>query len=261
MDNNLKLYSQKAISVSTFIGGPLAAGILIRRNFINLGKDQQGKNALYIGIISTIILFGSMFFVPENIMEKMPNMIIPAIYTGIIYFLVDKLQGVELKDHEANEGSFYSGWNSAKVGLLSLVAILAVLFSGAFLSEDLSNFTFDSFAYEKRMTTFTKNETVSMEVFQGFDDKTVEVLIIELNESIKLWQENIVIMNKIDSELDLSEVTIMQNKMFLEYSNLRIKHFSLILKAIEENTDIYNDKVETLVQKINDKVTLINELQ
>ena len=38
-----ELYTQRAIGIATFFGGPLAAGILVRRNFINLGNEQYGK--------------------------------------------------------------------------------------------------------------------------------------------------------------------------------------------------------------------------
>jgi len=95
-----QLYSQKAIGIATFFGGPLAAGILVRRNYINLGKEVYGKHALSIGIISTFLLFVGIFSMPEHIMAKVPNTILPAIYTAIIYLVVEKLQGRELKEHK-----------------------------------------------------------------------------------------------------------------------------------------------------------------
>lgn len=42
--SNKKLYSQKGISIATFFGGPLAAGYLIRQNFIALGKEPEVYN-------------------------------------------------------------------------------------------------------------------------------------------------------------------------------------------------------------------------
>ena len=81
----IKLYSKKAIGIATFIGAPLAVSILIRNNYIELGKNEKGKAALIIGTISTILLFIGIFMIPENIMSKVPNQIIPLIYTGIIY--------------------------------------------------------------------------------------------------------------------------------------------------------------------------------
>ena len=83
----VELYSQRAISIATYFGGPLAAGILARQNFINIGKDQLGKNALIVSIISTVLLFAGIFSVSEEIMDKVPNALIPLIYTGIIYLI------------------------------------------------------------------------------------------------------------------------------------------------------------------------------
>jgi hypothetical protein len=36
----IKLYSKRSISIVTYFGGPFAAGILVRQNYISLGKDQ-----------------------------------------------------------------------------------------------------------------------------------------------------------------------------------------------------------------------------
>jgi len=56
LTKNLKFYSQKAIGIATFIGGPLAAGYLIRENYLSLEKPNEAKKSLIIGIISTILL-------------------------------------------------------------------------------------------------------------------------------------------------------------------------------------------------------------
>ena len=103
MEENKKLYSQRAIGIATYFGGPLAAGILIRKNFINLNKERQGLNALIIGIISTFILFAGIFSIPENIIDKIPNALIPLVYTGIIYLIVEAIQGKDLKEFKENK--------------------------------------------------------------------------------------------------------------------------------------------------------------
>jgi hypothetical protein len=82
---DIKLYSSKAISGATFLGGPLVAGYLIGENFKALDKPNEGRNSLIIGIISTIILFGGIFMVPENMIDKIPTQLIPIVYTGIIW--------------------------------------------------------------------------------------------------------------------------------------------------------------------------------
>jgi hypothetical protein len=99
-DEQKQFYSQSAIGIATFFGGPLAAGVLVRRNYITLGNDQYGKHALSIGIIATLLIFGLLFSIPEHIIDKIPNFIFPAIYTAIISFVVEKFQGEDLKKHK-----------------------------------------------------------------------------------------------------------------------------------------------------------------
>lgn len=74
--DTLKLYSQNAISVATFFGGPLAAGFLARQNFISLGKKESAKNSLIIGIVSTVLLFAAIFSVPDELINKVPRFVI-----------------------------------------------------------------------------------------------------------------------------------------------------------------------------------------
>jgi len=125
---DLKFYSQKAIVIATFIGTPLAAGYLIRENYLSLNKPDEGKNSFIIGLISTVLLFVVIFMIPESIMDKVPNSILPAIYTGIVYLIVQKLQGTILNQHKENGSEFYSGWKSAGIGFLSSI----ILIIGAF---------------------------------------------------------------------------------------------------------------------------------
>ena len=47
-EKNVKFYSQKAIAIASYFGGPLAAGLLIRRNYINLGMEKEGRYTLII---------------------------------------------------------------------------------------------------------------------------------------------------------------------------------------------------------------------
>jgi len=65
--------------------------------------------------------------IPEHIIDKIPQPLIPGIYTAIIAGLVEKLQGQEIKDFLAEEGKKASNWQAAGYGLLGLVIIAAFL--------------------------------------------------------------------------------------------------------------------------------------
>ncbi|MEL7004222.1 MAG: hypothetical protein AAFN93_15995, partial [Bacteroidota bacterium] len=153
-ERSAKLYSQRSIWVATYLGGPLAAGILIRRNFVNLGKEQKGKIALFIGVIATLLLFVGIFSIPEHIIDKVPNFLIPAIYTMIVHLIVQQTQGQDLKQHELNKGEFYSGWKAAGIGIFGLVIILASVFGySLFAPQD-----FDTVRYDEGIVHFNRNE-------------------------------------------------------------------------------------------------------
>lgn len=260
MEGNYKLYSQRAISITTFFGGPLAAGILIRQNFISLNKEKQGKNAFYLGIITTIIIFGGLLAIPESTIDKIPNAIVPAIYTGIIYLIVDRTQGKELKSHKENNGEFYSAWKAAKIGAVSMIVILFIIFSAAFISGDFASTKpdFDAKAYDKELSTFFENEAASLKVFQSLENHSSKYLKEEVKNNIAIWNDNKVILENANNITNLPDELLEQNKMLDEYCDLRIQHFELILKALTENTNKYDSQIQSIGLKIEKK---INELK
>lgn len=233
---DIKLYSSRAIGGATFLGGPLAAGYMIGENFKALDKPNESRNSLIIGIISTIILFVGIFMVPENIIDKIPRQIIPLIYTGIIFGIVEWKLGGTLKSHKENGNQFFSGWRAAGIGFLSLIIISIGIFGYVFFG--MNNEAYDQ--YDKEIAVFTINENESLEFYNHLDTKTNYALIKELeNKTIPKWEENIQIIKRTNEIEDLPTELIEQNKILLKYSELRLEAFKLFKKAIEENTDKY----------------------
>ena len=124
----MKFYSERAVLIGTFFGGPLVAGILVRRNFLNVGNEEHGRLSLLISIAATVIIFGGITLIPESIADRIPNVVIPTIYSAIIYQIVKHVQGDTLKAHKENNGEFYSVWRAVGIGTLCLVAIFMILF-------------------------------------------------------------------------------------------------------------------------------------
>ncbi len=256
MEENKKFYSQRAISITTFFGGPIAAGILMRQNFLNSGKEKQATNSLFLGIISTVLIFSSIFVLPDYINEKIPDAIIPAIYTIIIYWIVEKTQGNVLKTHKENNGEFYSAWKAAKIGAISMIAILFTIFSVAFIAGDLSNTEpdFDTEFYTKGINTFFENETASLKVLQSYNTDNIDYLKKEINKSVVLWRENKIIIEAISKIENLPVELSVQIETLKEYSNLRIEHFELILKSLNEDTDKYAKQIQNIGLRIEKKI-------
>lgn len=252
--NETKLYSQKAIGIATFLGGPLAAGFLIRRNFINLNKERAGLTALLLGFVSTFALLAAIFMVPENVIDSVPNSLIPAIYTGIIYLIVEKIQGTDLKAHAEQEREFYSGWRAAGIGTIGLVLFGALAF---LLADLLTANGFDAEKYDNGIAQFSSNEDIALEIYSNTLTKNDEQLKSELLRGLELWATNKEILHSLDAIENLTENFIRQNQLLREYCDLRIEQYNLILKSVEEDTNSYDDQIQELGLKIELKISEI----
>ena len=248
---DLKLYSKKAIGIATFIGGPLAAGYMIRQNYINLNNFRDGNRALTIGIVTTILLFGSLFLLPESIMDKVPNYVLPAIYTGIIFLIVERVQGFALNQHKEEGKEFYSGWQTAGVGFASL----AILVIGVVGVTMLSSTEPELEKYDVEMARFSKNESETMAFYDHIETQSRESLLMELEKKvIPKWKENIGIIKTISQIEDLPAELLVKNKLILEYAQLRMEAFELFHKGIRENSFQYNSQIEELHKQIDVKI-------
>ncbi len=252
---DLKFYSQKTIGIATFIGGPLAAGYLIRENYRALDKPDEAKNSLLIGIITTIILFGGIFMIPESIMGKVPNQIIPLIYTGITYLIVEKIHGKVLKKHKELKNEFFSGWKATGIGLISLIIISTVIFGYTYLSSTGAEYEM----YDTQLAEFSKNETESLVFYDKLNTETSYSLLQELdNNCIPKWKENIDIIKKSNAIENSPSALVQQNETLLNYAELRLKAFELFRKTISEDTDKYEQELEQIHSEIEVQLKKIN---
>lgn len=118
-----KLYSPGQVAGATFFGGPIAGAWLMATNFQNLGAPSARRTALVWGWLGTIALCVLVFFLPE----RFPNAAIPISCTLGLYQFAKKLQGEAFGNHVAAGGRHYSGWRVVGIGLVCLVAQLAIL--------------------------------------------------------------------------------------------------------------------------------------
>lgn len=253
--STLKFYSQKAIGIATFIGGPLAAGYLIRENYNTLNKPNEGKKSLITGVISTILLFGGIFLIPEAIMDKVPNQLLPLFYTGIIYLIVEKIHGKILNKHKEFSNEFFSSWKAAGIGLISLVIIIIGLFGYIFLSPDGEEYEI----YDTQMTEFTKNESETLVFYDKLNTEPSDSLLKELDKTIiPKWKENIEIIKKSNSIENLPSELLEQNITLLQYSELRLQAFELFRQSISEATEKYYPELEKIHTEIDNQLKLLN---
>ncbi len=252
---NIKLYSSKSISGATFLGGPLAAGYLIRENFKSLNKPDEGRKSLILGIITTIVLFGGMYMLPEKIIDKIPSQLIPLIYTGIIWGIVEWMHGDILKAHKENKNLFFSGWKAAGVGFISLLILGIGIFGYAYIESNNPAYEI----YDHKIAEFLKNESEASTFYNNIATKSNSALLSELdNKVIPNWEKNINIIKELNSIESLPSELLIENKSLLKYSELKLEFFMLIKKGVSENTDKYNSKVNMLKLQIDNELKKLN---
>lgn|SRR5690606_24485297 len=248
---NKKLFSSNSIRIATFIGGPLAFGYMMRRNCITLGQNQKGKIILILSIIFTVLLILSLLLLPEAFLVKVPNYLIPLLYTGIAFIIIEKVHGNILENHKNNGNEFFSGWNVFGTTIISMILILIIVLPLFFIFPQNE-------IYDIEMSKFSKNEKETLIFYDNLTIKSQSSLLQELETIIPKWKENINIINKVNQLEDLSKELKEQNKLLLEYSELRVKTFELFKKTIEEDTDKYSNELDELHLKIDKILEKLN---
>ncbi|MDX9847837.1 MAG: hypothetical protein RBT74_12715 [Tenuifilaceae bacterium] len=68
-----KVFTNQAISMATFFGGPLAAGFLMAKNYIAFGNRPAAQNTLIISFISSILVLALVSVMPHQPKNKFDN--------------------------------------------------------------------------------------------------------------------------------------------------------------------------------------------
>lgn len=129
-----KFYTSGWVIFATYLGGPLAGGYVMSKNFENLGNKEYAKKTLYIGAVSTLVLLTTFALLPNSIMDKIPKRFFPIVYISIVYGLMVKYQDKTIKEQIASGAAKkYSGWKASGIGLLSFIIIAVYFFMLIFL--------------------------------------------------------------------------------------------------------------------------------
>lgn len=134
MESHLRrVFNLKAVTVATFIGGPLATTILLTKNYKALGEEENARKTLYVGMAITLLIFILLFAVPEQTLNKIPSIIFPGVYTLVGSLLYNKLQYKKIKLYLEKTSSKASVWQTFGYGMLAMIITLVCLLPIFFL--------------------------------------------------------------------------------------------------------------------------------
>lgn len=132
----------------------------------------------------------------------------------------------------------------ATIGLLAITLFISSFTLYKSLPNDIRH-------YEREMERFIALESQALEVFRLPEDTPKGVILSKISPmGLNYWNESLKIINGLES-LDLPPQLQTRNVQLKEYCELRIKSFELIYKAINEETDMYQNEIEECNQKID----------
>ena len=189
-------------------------------------------------------------------LDKIPNALIPAIYTAIICMIVEKVHGRELRAHKAKDGLFYSNWRAAGIGLVSCVVILAVLLGGIYLGEDNWNST----EYDAKIKQFARNEEVALSLYNILEEKPAEKAVEFIETTgIPKWKENIELLKAMDTLEGIPSEFTEYNELLRSYCQVRIDMYTLIAKILDEDSESYQEELQKLDKRLEDIISRLSK--
>lgn len=241
------IYSERAIYIATFFGGPLAAGILMASNYKLFGKDEAARKAIIIASLATIGIIILLLSIPESIIDKIPQQLLPFIYTGIVYLAIIKYQQGDIQRCLENGYLKASGWKIFGISVLSLTVTVIVFFVIFYLSPA----DFDTDKYNNYFQEFANNEARSLEAMDSLQNTPKEQQLQKVEESIEIWKNNLSLIDSLNSVKYLPEDLHEIHEKLKKYCDLRIESLSLLKLAIVENTDKYYEQINDIMNEIN----------
>jgi hypothetical protein len=224
------LFSVKAISIGTFLGGPLAAGVLAAVNFRRLGRKHAAWSALGVGLLASVVLFGGLLALPAEVVDRIPSALLPAFYVPLAGLWVNRAQGAQIKAIlDTGAGRKASGWSTAGISLGSLVLTL-----GAFLPFVLA---MPPFGFSGEQMSYGPGGMHKVYLASDIDRPTVDRFYAVLSESgfVSSEFETAIQLERVDAGYELTTPIARQYwtdpDLLAEFVKLRTELSATVFKA------------------------------
>ncbi len=119
------LYSVWAVVLATFLGSPLAGGVLLSMNCRRLSQPRAIRD---IFIWTGMLTVGSLLLsrlIPQE--QRMIEALLVGLQVFVMYFLATRLQGRALVLHLQQGGELASYWSAIAIGIVCGIVLLWIL--------------------------------------------------------------------------------------------------------------------------------------
>lgn len=116
-----KFYGQRAIVLSSFFFGPLAGGYLFFQNFKKMGDIKAAKATIFSTVIFVLAVFPILFLLPDKVIGKIPNSLIPIVSAVCFKIYYDRYQKSRIEEMLSEGAIKESGWKATGIGFLCLL--------------------------------------------------------------------------------------------------------------------------------------------
>lgn len=187
-----KYFTEAQTNIATFIGGPMAGGLLIYKNFLKLERKKEAQVALSVTFLLTISMAVFAFNIPEEIFDKIPVTVFSSFYTIISAIVFRRFLRAELKQKNEEGAGKSSHWLAAGFTLggliINLIILYAVAFNQApFKGEKLSfGVQSNEVYYDKGNTTLEEIQYVAttLRAYGYFNDEYQNAVRVERKEEV-----------------------------------------------------------------------------
>ena len=124
-----ELYKISGIVIATFFGTVFAGGILLSKNYRNLGKLEAARKALIYSGVATLLVLVISIFLPDSV----PSITISLPQLIAMAHIAKQQQSEDIDQHTKKGGKTASNWKAFGISLLVLLGILAIILPIAFM--------------------------------------------------------------------------------------------------------------------------------
>jgi len=214
-----KLFTEKQINTSTFLGGPIPSGLLICKNYMALGKARSAYFTILLTLLFTVIFFYGLMQVPEAIMAKIPNLVFTAFYALIAAIVYRFLLHNDVSQAFENGARKSSNWTVAGATVLGMVLNVGIIFllasSQPYYECDYIDVNGNELYYEQAQVPLTSVDMLSEQLINlGFFDQDYGN-IVKLEKIGDAYQITILVDEKYWSDRDLIN-DLVSFKLFMQ---------------------------------------------